>query len=259
MIHYADIEDAKKAVLRWNGDPESVAHIGDHANSIFQFKNNRGDNQILRLSDPSFRSLSEINAELTFVNHLHADGVKVAPAILTSDNVFAFVLQENSRVFLCSSVTFIEGIDVNENTPYWNFHFFEAWGRNLGLIHESSVRFNPSDGFSRWQWNNEILFRHSEKLIPSDDTESRKVISKIFDQCSKLNTRNTEFGLIHADHAPQNFRYDAERNLVTAFDFGNCCYHWFIADLAISLSLIKKCAEYYDSQSFKQQFLNTDQ
>jgi Ser/Thr protein kinase RdoA (MazF antagonist) len=31
-----------------------------------------------------------------------------------------------------------------------------------------------------------------------------------------------------------------DRNLITAFDFGNCCYHWFISDLAISLSTVRR-------------------
>jgi Ser/Thr protein kinase RdoA (MazF antagonist) len=44
--------------------------------------------------------------------------------------------------------------------------------------------------------------------------------------------------MIHADFGPRNFHYHPETGLTT-FDFGNCCYHWFSADLAISLSILR--------------------
>lgn len=240
MIRYAEIQDAQQIVMHWAGDPTSVAHIGNHATSIFQFKNDHGKTQILRLSDPTFRTLSEVVAELNFVAHLHADGVPVAPAIPNVQGELAIELASKNGLFVCSSVGYAEGITVNETSRHWTNDFFEAWGRNLALIHESSSRYKPSIGPLRWNWKNEVLFRQAEDLIPPDDFGSRIEMEELFNQCERLETSSEEFGLIHADHAPQNFMYDAETNRVTAFDFGNCCYHWFISDLAISLSTIRR-------------------
>jgi Ser/Thr protein kinase RdoA (MazF antagonist) len=44
--------------------------------------------------------------------------------------------------------------------------------------------------------------------------------------------------MIHADLGPQNFRYHPEIG-ITAFDFDNCCRHWFLYDIAVSLSVLR--------------------
>jgi Ser/Thr protein kinase RdoA (MazF antagonist) len=42
----------------------------------------------------------------------------------------------------------------------------------------------------------------------------------------------------HADFSPQNFRYDPELG-VMAFDFDNCRRHWFLYDIAVSVSVLR--------------------
>jgi len=252
MIRQAEIQDAKNAVTLWGGDPESVAPIGHHATSVFQFKNAKSDIQILRLSDPAFRSLPEIIAEVNFVNHLYSEKVPVAAAISTVHGELAVELAGRSGLFIASSVAYAEGSVVNETSMHWDDAFFEAWGRNLAHIHESSMRFKPSLGPFRWNWKDEVLFRQAEKLIPFDDTGSRREMEELFSLCEHLNISDKEFGLIHADHAPQNFRYDADKKCIIAFDFGNCCYHWFISDLAIALSTVRRKA---NRNSIKQSML----
>ncbi len=241
MIRHANIAIAKVAVKYWNGDPDSITHVGNHASSIFTFKNKDDNLQILRFTDPFFRSLSDTNAELAFVNHLYSENVPVAPALNTSEGLLAFELQTKSGFFICSSIKFAEGIHIDESSQGWNIRFFKEWGRNIALIHASSIRFDTSNSTTvRWEWKNELLFRRAEVLIPPEDTESRRELQEIFSECECLSKSNNDFGLIHADHAPQNFRYAIEANRITAFDFGNCCYHWFISDLAISLSTIRR-------------------
>jgi Ser/Thr protein kinase RdoA (MazF antagonist) len=51
--------------------------------------------------------------------------------------------------------------------------------------------------------------------------------------------REDTFGMTHADFGPRNFNYHPELG-ITAFDFGNCCYHWYISDLAIALSTLRR-------------------
>jgi Ser/Thr protein kinase RdoA (MazF antagonist) len=47
------------------------------------------------------------------------------------------------------------------------------------------------------------------------------------------------YGMTHADFGPRNFNYHPELGII-AFDFGNCCYHWYISDLAIALSTLRR-------------------
>ena len=124
MIRYADLEDAKHAITKWDGDPSSVVHIGDHGNSVFSYKSRGGEHQILRFTDPNFRSYKEVVAELVFVNHLHSDGVLVAPAVFSLDKSLAIEVDCAKGKLICSAVAFAKGIEVSESSPYWNDSFF---------------------------------------------------------------------------------------------------------------------------------------
>src|SRR6185312_4814204 len=209
MVKYANMEDAKKEVFRWNGDARSVEHIGDRGNSVFSFRNSQGNLQILRFTDPEFRSFDELLAELDFVSRLHSDGVPVAAGIPTEDGAWAFQTECSSGMLICSSISYASGIDVQEGSPYWTADFFKEWGRNLALIHKSAVSFDPRvDQPKRWQWDREILIRNAHDLIPVEDTRSREEFHELIARCKALPKSSSTFGLIHADHAPQNFRYD---------------------------------------------------
>ncbi|MBX3034902.1 MAG: phosphotransferase [Bdellovibrionaceae bacterium] len=240
MIRHASLNDARKFVLRWSDNAESVEHIGDRGNSVFSFKNAQGNLQILRFTDPDFRSFDELLGELAFVNHLHATDVPVAKALPTDDGQLAFLADCESGDLICSSIAYAQGLEIQEDSRHWNKDFFKEWGRNLGLIHQASMQFEPSSGFRRWSWEEEILIARAEQLIPVEDRASLEEFHEVMDLCRHLPKSPSEFGLIHADHAPQNFRYDPEMGRITAFDFGNCCYHWFISDVAIALSTVRR-------------------
>lgn len=253
MIRYANLEEARKAVIRWGGEPRSVEHLGDRGNSVFSFRNSQCEPQILRFTDPDFRSFPELVAELNFVNYLHAVDIAVAPALAALDGAWAFPAECASGILTCSSIAYAPGLEVQEGSPHWNGRFFQEWGRSLARIHEAARLFQPAPAApKRWQWNEEILLARAEQLIPAADKKSLEEFQEVSTRCSALAKTPVNFGMIHADHAPQNFRYNAENSLLTAFDFGNCCYHWFLADLAISLSTIRRRA---NSESIREKIL----
>ncbi len=241
MVRYATIEDARKVVPRWQGSPLSVEHIGDRGNSVFSFKNEEGNLQILRFTDPEFRTFNELLAELHFVNYLSDCGVSVARGLPNTEGILAFVTPCSSGELICSSVSYARGLEVQEGSEFWNEDLFKEWGRNLALIHNAATAFAPRKGEpDRWIWSNEILIAKADDLIPQEDVKSREELHEVLARCESLNKSKSDFGMIHADHAPQNFRYDSENKRITAFDFGNCCYHWYASDLAISLSTVRR-------------------
>lgn len=241
MIRYANLKDAIYAVKLWEGEETSLDHIGDQGNSIFSFKSKTGQPQILRFTDPNFRTLNEVKAEIEFVNHLASHGASVASGIAAVDGEFAKIFSCSTGQLICSSIEFVHGIEVKEGMDHWSPKFFQEWGKNLALIHliSSSFRFQTPE-CDRWSWKNEILIRLAKELIPQSDHRSLDEFDEVIGLCSQLSATRENFGLIHADHAPQNFRYDFQNNKLTSFDFGNCCYHWYMADLAISLSTIRR-------------------
>ncbi len=254
MVRFATIEDAKLAVAAWGGAASSIIHLGDRGNSVFSFINARGKLQILRMTDPEFRSRAEVNAEIEFINRIFMAGVPVAKALPALNGDYTILVECAVGNLICSSIAFAPGVEVLEGSPYWDSEFFCEWGRNLALIHHASASSQLlTNSAGRWHWDREILIVQAESLIPADDTKSLQEFHEVMNHCQKLAKIPGTYGLIHADHASQNFRFDVATKVITAFDFGNCCFHWFVADIAISLSTVRRKA---NRDQIKQEFLS---
>jgi Ser/Thr protein kinase RdoA (MazF antagonist) len=76
------------------------------------------------------------------------------------------------------------------------------------------------------------------KFIRANDKQLACCVDPIFAELDLQEDTFGEVGTIHADFAPQNFRYDPELG-ITAFDFDNCCRHWLLYDIAVSLSVLR--------------------
>lgn len=264
MIRYATLVEAKTVVGEWGGRAETVEHISNSGSSVFRFKNSENCWQILRLTDATFRSHREVLAELEFLSYLKEQFVKVAYGI---PNLKGFLtkseeapslhggdsLTAHTGTFICSVLSYADGIQVDDSSHYWNKQFFREWGRNLGSIHKASQSYNPLAATPKpWIWSDEILFEQAEWLIPPDDFISIQEYQELLSMCQGFERSTETFGVIHADYAPQNFHYNPVTNQIVAFDFGNCCYHWFVADIAISLSTVR---DRHDREQIKSEIL----
>jgi Ser/Thr protein kinase RdoA (MazF antagonist) len=233
MIRYADRDEAVFALKHWGGDASSLEHLGDFGNSVWRFRNLETDWQILRLTDSTFRTQSECLGELEFLEHLSRHCVDANAAVRTNSGDLCVPCKDGKLI--AASVTYSQGERVEETSTHWNSKLFAAWGRNLAQIHQASRSFA---GSGRWDWNQEILIRKADDLLPKADEQSRAEFDEIMNRCLAL--PRADFGMIHADHAPQNFHFDPKREIVTSFDFGNSCYHWFLADIAVALSTVRR-------------------
>jgi len=193
----------------------------------------------LRLTDPSYRNPDDVLAEINFLGYLRRHGVSIASALAATDGQFIVTAEVEAGRFICSSFAFAPGIRVEPGSPCWSNKFFREWGRNLASIHKASRSYQTAPAEpKRWNWDEEILFRQAEELIPKHDQRSMRAYEEVVRACRALPRDPGEFGVIHADHAPQNFNFDPMSDKIVAFDFGNCCYHWFVSDVAISLSTV---------------------
>lgn len=240
MIHYATLADAQVAVQPWNGNPASLQHIGNSASAVFSFETHSGARRILRLGDATYRTRDEIHSELEFLAHLQKQVVPAAAGIRTEQGTWTTEIENADGVFYASVLEYAEGLVVRDDSPHRTPEFFRAWGKNLALIHRASETYEPPPGVPRrWQWDDEILFRKADELIPADDLVTQVELRELLDLFATVPRSPKTYGVIHADHGPQNFHYQPASHRVTAFDFGNACYHWFICDLAIALSTVR--------------------
>lgn len=250
-FRYATLKDARQAVLLWNGSPDSTVHIENFSSSVFKFLSTSGQPQILRFIDHNQRSYGEVLAELEFVNHLASMGVASYYPIPSCKGSMAIRFEAENGLMTCSSFNFVLGTEVVDSSPYWDKELFRNWGRNLASIHQASRTFVASD-VRRWQWDGEHLIKNCDQLIPKEDLRSRDIFYQVIMECGKLAKTNNNYGLIHGDHASNNFIFNPNLRKITAIDFGNCCYHWYLADIGIALSTVRRKS---NREEIKEHFL----
>lgn len=234
---YANRAFAPIAAANWDADTGSIEHISDSGNSVYRFQCG-GIPAILRLTDPDYRSWEENEAELRFVRHLAASGVQVAQPILSINNAWVEEVKHGDTILLASAFTVAPGERIASDSPLWGESFFRDWGQAIGKIHQAAKTFPRKEAEGRWLWHDEVFFREAHRLIPAHDVESLQELEVVCKHLDELPNNAELFGMTHADFGPQNFHVSSIYG-ITAFDFGNCCRHWFISDLAIAATLFR--------------------
>jgi Ser/Thr protein kinase RdoA (MazF antagonist) len=222
-------------VALWEG-AALAEHLGDSGNVVYRIALS-GKPAVLRLTDPGYRTRLENEAEVEFLAYLAARGVRVCPALPSLAGRLVEVVDSEDGQALASVFAWAPGELVTAGSPLWGGPFVRAWGRALGAIHRGAAEFVPDGAGRRWHWTDEDLIVDARRYLPAEDTASLRELDDLLSTLGSLPARPGTFGLTHADFGPQNFNYDPTLG-VTAFDFGNCCYHWFAADVAIALSVL---------------------
>ncbi|MBC7870007.1 MAG: phosphotransferase [Chitinophagaceae bacterium] len=221
----------------WDADAAILEHLGDFGNSVYSFYI-AGEKVILRLTDPKDRSQPVNEAELDFLLHLHRSGVQANIPITSLNRNFVETVIIEDIPLLASVFTYAPGVQVDQNSIYWQQAFFKAWGKTLAQIHQAASTYEPAVEGKRWHWIEEDLIANARHYIPKNDTPSLQELDTLIERLHRLPINRETYGLIHADLGARNFHYDPQIG-ITVFDFGNCCYHWFISDIAIALSTLR--------------------
>lgn len=234
---------ARLAAPLWGRDAWAIEHIADSGNCVYLLSHGH-ERIILRLTNPAYRSFDENDAEMEYLHHLHACGVRVAVPIASLAGRDVERIEHDGAELLASAITWAPGLAVMRDAPEWNAAMLRAWGAALARIHDASGTHAPKRPGRRWQWADEVLLTEAHALIPEEETDIHTLFDELCGTAASLPQGPEAFGMVHADFAPQNFRYDPDREGhpglgITAFDFGNCCYHWYASDVAISLSTLR--------------------
>jgi len=205
------------------------------ANLVYQYETD-GQQRILRISFRSDRTLELIQAELHFVNHLAENGVRVAKPIPSRNGNLVETLQAEGKTF--HAVSFVrgrgmrvpdngyryrEGVSINE--------YFQNWGCVLGQMHRLAKTYKPlSTAIRRPEWHTWEYysgFPYAERL-PVIKEKYDDLIAKLHALPKDVGS----YGLIHNDFNDGNFTVDYDNGDITVFDFDDCCYFWFMYDVA---------------------------
>lgn len=188
--------------------------------------------RILRITHNSHRSLPQVLAELDFIDHLANGGVSIACVLPNVEGKLASVINANDgsqfivAIFMKANGVGAEGFDF---TP----EVLHSWGRVLGQMHHQTKSYKPDNWVvPRYQWYEDPLVKNG-LTNPQLSEKAKLRLGALIERIKALPITKETFGLIHSDLHQGNFF--VHYNLVTAFDFDDCCYQYFVHDIAIAL------------------------
>lgn len=232
--------------------PEALHRYGLTGSSFRVLKRNNSlavdvsDKYVLKLSSTDQKTGQLLNNELRWIKFLSEQGVN-APIIIRSDNqqLYEFIEQNNHSYW---AVLYEKGIGSALAIRDWDAPLFELWGELMGRLHSKSKLFpNKTDDYRGQDW-------HYDFLNPSDYLpRSKRHLSDLYainkKELLQIPQSEHNYGLIHYDVNPTNFLVDG-RSLYL-FDFDDCHFDWFCADLASAAFIVIDTPGLYRSRSLR--------
>jgi Ser/Thr protein kinase RdoA (MazF antagonist) len=109
--------------------------------------------------------------------------------------------------------------------------YFQNWGQVLGQMHRLTKSYQPLSAAIRrpewFAWEYTSGFPYREQL-PGIAVKYDALIAEL----QALPRDVDSYGLIHNDFNDGNFTVDYDNGDITVFDFDDCCYFWFMYDIA---------------------------
>jgi amicoumacin kinase len=199
-------------------------------NFIYEYASPEGD-RILRISHEFRRPLGMVRAETEFIDHLHRNGVNAcAPCRSIRGNLVEAIPATDGH-FLAVSFHKAPGgfVPFSDRTP----DLLRELGATMGRIHRLTRDHPiPPIGRRRPSWFEEVDGMAEKYLGPGEE----KVIVRFNENIREIRSLPASpetYGLVHMDMHGGNFF--VHEGKIWLFDFDDCQYHFFAADIAMPL------------------------
>ena len=228
-------EKARKLYALDNYELRPVPGHEGGRNLVYICSLNGEKKYVLRISALGDRTEEDYLAETEFVRFLARNGAPVADVIpslrgkpverMEQDGTTAFItLFEYAKGMLLSD----NGYRYREGAPL--DEYFHNTGKALGAIHRLSKQYRPVH--RRGAFSDKYTPEYIDGLIPDSRVDLKQAICRRLEEYRTLPKDPENYGLIHFDFSDGNYHVDLETGGITAFDFDNCIYCWYMFDLA---------------------------
>ncbi len=215
-----------------NIDVTRLEFIQKSQNYVYRYSD--GDDQkIIRICKGRYRTVSQVEAELIWVNHLADCGIKTCRPIELQDGTFLKSVEINGEDNILTLFKHAPGSQVDRSKA--DEAFFERIGRLTGEMHTAAHHFSQAnESIERPLWKDSRLLNHDvethKNLIKSSTLKS---LNQLIKSISNTSQSDENFGIIHADINSVNLHQN--NNDLWIYDFDNCEYGYFTQDLATIL------------------------
>ncbi|MEW4025233.1 phosphotransferase enzyme family protein [Bacillus sp. YAF8] len=227
--------------------------IADAENYVYEIVK---DNEpyILKITHTLRRTPEYILGEMEWLHHLTKGGLSAAKPIpsLNGRDVEE-VPDGKGGAFLLRVYEKAPGHKVEESD--WNGTLFYELGKYTGNMHRLTKSYRLSDPkYKRQEWDEEEQLK-LRKYVPADQHLVFERADALMEELRKLPKNPESYGLVHADLHHGNFNWDNGK--ITAFDFDDIGYNWFVNDISILLynMLWYPVIPYEDKAAFTGEFM----
>ena len=190
---------------------------------------------VLRISALGDRTEEDYLAETEFIRYLAMNGAPVADVVASVSGKLVECIGQGGEKTYISLFEYAKGMLMYDNGYRYREgapleEYFYNTGKALGAIHRLSRQYRPVH--RRPEFHSKYNAETIRRLIPDTYPELKEAIARRLEEYRKLPTDPEDYGLVHFDFSDGNYHVDMETGRITAFDFDNCIYCWYMFDLA---------------------------
>jgi len=241
---------ARAALKSWGLEARALDLLKYRENAVFRVSASDGRQYALRVHRAGYHSDAELHSELAWMRALLADGFDV-PELVPASSGDLFVVAKHQAVPEPRQVDlfgWIAGRPLGsvEGALEGDAESLADTFRTIGVLaarlHNQAERWTPPAGFTRHAWDTEGLvgerpfwgrFWELAALTREQRSLIERARTRVRSELSKLERSPRNYGLIHADFAPENLLVDGSH--VRLLDFDDAGFGWHLFEIATSL------------------------
>jgi len=236
-----------QAARRYGLEPADLTELNAFENFVYEAESQDGVALVLRISHSTRRTLDYTQGEVEFVRYLAAAQLPVSQPILSEAGQFVERIAEDAdpgHYFVVTAFERAEGVVFDDAPPlrekYWKPPLFRDLGRIFARLHNRAQTYKLSNPrFKRQEWY-EYDVVDIDRFAPPDERLVRDRTAQLLARLQQLPRTPDDYGVIHADLHLHNFCFADGK--ITAFDFDNCEYAWFVKDIAVLVFYVARAA-----------------
>lgn len=245
------IEELARAGLdRFGLDPSSeVTLCNVSENHTYRVVDpSSGKRHALRVHRPTYRTVAQIESELTWMDALREDNVVETPGVLTARDGSRVVSvsvqgQEPRNVVVFE---WLPGIPPDLDSGEAATNQFKMLGAISARMHGHVHAWNRPQGFVRPRWDYEFsigprghwgAWQDGLGMGPDERRQLERLDATIKARLDHYGQDPNRFGLVHADFRLANLLVDGDR--VQVIDFDDSGFSWLMYDFATTVTFME--------------------
>jgi len=253
-----DVNFLKYALSLFQADSQPAERLrGGTVSQVYQFSS-QGMPYVLRLTPPEGGiGLQDMESILHYMQTLADGGLSVPRPLGSLNGQLVEEIRVDEALWLASAVQKARGVRA-ETIPFegWTDRRIHLLGALAGRMHGLSRAYRPSAGINpRPAWHETVNNYNPLDELDDAEPEILQRRDEALEYINALPKDQPSFGLIHADLQFANFFIDPADDTLTLYDFDDCCYGWYLMDVALPLLDMLVLYPGHDRQAFAARFL----